>query len=1506
MLCGHSKRFKGGAFGRARAERGRHARRIVAEALEPRQLLSFSPLTDVPPADPVVFSPQGDYAVAGLRGAAEAADLPTLSIADIALFEGNSGTWSAVFTLTLSSPSGDPVSFSYATRDGAATAGSDYTAATGSLTIEPGQMQITVAVAVLGDTDWENDERFHLDITNVQNAMPVSMTGRATIQNDDTPPDLYGNTISTSEFVGMGSWSDAIIPGDDVDMFAVTVEAGQTLSFDIDLPDSGLQSLLRLFDTTGVELAENLTAVGADPEYSASESFLQYTFAYAGTFYLGVSASLNADYDPLTGELAAVGSTGTYTVIIQQVTFDEPGNTLATALPVAVPTTVAQSISPAGDIDLYVFTVAAGDTVSMDLDLPAGEWSAYLRLFDSAGMELEANWYGAGPAPEFHWSEPFIEHRFAEAGTYYLGVSGSSNGWYNPVDGSGIEPMSETGDYTLIIERLAPQFRMSDLMNWVDEGDEAYITVERIGTEGWSSVSYMVTGLTATDGVDFAGSSGTLYFGPGEDVYSILIPTVENGVLGADKTLRVDLFDASEGYVIAPAAGSSGVFILDDDGNTTPTLYSPDIVAPEGTHPDAKVRLMLYFSRTSEAGITVKYGFAASDGTATLGSDYSISGGSSEGSVWGTEQYWDLSVVGDNIPEPDEYFYLTYNSSTNINLGNTGPVLITLLDDDSTGGGDPGSTMADATPIYLGDTVNEFITPETDVDMYAFTPTTVGQAVRMRISSSSWINLHMRLFDAAGNELNNSWNQLDYTFWDTSATYYLGVSVWPNTGYDPVTGNGAVPGDLTGDYTLEVLDRTQFPPDVSVSGAVITEPTAGQATMLVSMILQYPWPEALDVPYRTADDAWLPETSATAGLDYEPASGTLHFEPNQTIVTFSVIVYSDAIEEESEHFFIWVTQPDSGSEWGYYAYIHPTDHNDQISEAMPLSVGTPAANELGHGSDVNMHAFTAMAGQTLTFDLDIPAGSGLAYSNLRLFAGDGTALAMSTYYAHGPGEPPTPEPSLRYTFTEAGTYFLGVASYYNQSYDALTGDDDAESYWYGPYVLLVTDDTLPAVSIGNAAAPAGSGSITFTVSLTHAYNPAVLVDFTTVDGSAIAGVDYAATTGTLTFAPGQTSATITVPILVSSLESEKTFSVVLSNARSQVYVDASSPWADAAVTIASATGIGTIQSGSAPPNQIIGTAGPDEYSVVWDSEAGLVRVYLGLDGTGTLVRTLPQAGLTSVQFLTGDEDDTVVVFGLPAGVALSFDGGGDDDTLILKTPSWGMAAGTVTSVESFVATSNAFVVLDAANAFNSINVVGNASVKIVGGSGDKTLACAELDVAGWLDIGDCELLITPPPGEHAGMLAQVNAWVRSSRNAVPLWSGQGITSTIAANDPLWGVGTFNGPSQGQILVKATFNGDMDGNKALDGDDFFLMDLALLAGSTDPGWAGGDFNYDQVMDGADFLLADRAFLGQTAPTPLGTAAVPALPISPAAPGLFAASTAIADKDIWPADEDVWEA
>jgi hypothetical protein len=110
---------------------------------------------------------------------------PSLSLNDVSVTEGNTGTTNAVFTVTLSAASGQPVTVNYATANGTATAPADYTAASGTLTFTPGTTTQQITVAVVGDVVAESNETFTVNLSGATNATIARAQGVATIANDD-------------------------------------------------------------------------------------------------------------------------------------------------------------------------------------------------------------------------------------------------------------------------------------------------------------------------------------------------------------------------------------------------------------------------------------------------------------------------------------------------------------------------------------------------------------------------------------------------------------------------------------------------------------------------------------------------------------------------------------------------------------------------------------------------------------------------------------------------------------------------------------------------------------------------------------------------------------------------------------------------------------------------------------------------------------------------------------------------------------------------------------------------------------------------------------------------------------------------------------------------------------------------------------------------------------------------------------------------------------------------
>jgi hypothetical protein len=125
------------------------------------------------------------------------APVPVLAISDVSILEGNSGTTAFVFTVNLSAPSGQPVTVNYATADGSATSGNDYTAASGTLTIPAGQTSGTITVLVNGDRVVEPNETFFINLSSPTNATIAGGQGQGTIVDDE--PRVSINDVTMNE-----------------------------------------------------------------------------------------------------------------------------------------------------------------------------------------------------------------------------------------------------------------------------------------------------------------------------------------------------------------------------------------------------------------------------------------------------------------------------------------------------------------------------------------------------------------------------------------------------------------------------------------------------------------------------------------------------------------------------------------------------------------------------------------------------------------------------------------------------------------------------------------------------------------------------------------------------------------------------------------------------------------------------------------------------------------------------------------------------------------------------------------------------------------------------------------------------------------------------------------------------------------------------------------------------------------------------------------------------------
>ena len=268
----------------------------------------------------------------------------------------------------------------------------------------------------------------------------------------DGPNPPAGDTddqISEARSLSLNnSRTDAINSATDVDLYKLTVVAGQKVNIDVDSQGSVFDSYLRVFNASGAQVkSSNDANAPGETATTPRESYISYTFTAAGTYYVGVSGNPNKSYNVTTGAGDVAGRTGAYALRLVDPDTDDQ---ISEARSLSVGSSRSDSISGAVDVDLLKFTVAAGQKVGFDVDQATGSTlDSYVRVFNASGSVLASNDNRAAPGETLAKSA-YIEYTFTAAGTYYVGVSGAPNSAYNAVTGTG-DKTGSTGGYKLFL-----------------------------------------------------------------------------------------------------------------------------------------------------------------------------------------------------------------------------------------------------------------------------------------------------------------------------------------------------------------------------------------------------------------------------------------------------------------------------------------------------------------------------------------------------------------------------------------------------------------------------------------------------------------------------------------------------------------------------------------------------------------------------------------------------------------------------------------------------------------------------------------------------------------------------------------------------------------------------------------------------------------------------------------------------------------------------------------------
>ncbi len=351
---------------------------------------------------------------------------------------------------------------------------------------------------------------------------------------------------------------------------------------------------------------------------------------------------------------------------------------------------------------------------------------------------------------------------------------------------------------------------------------------------------------------------------------------------------------------------------------------------------------------------------------------------------------------------------------------------------------------------------------------------------------------------------------------------------------------------LLDDTQRRAADAPAPPPELpalSVGDARVNE-NAGT----LSFSVQLNAPSALPVSVNYS----LTSGTATLGADFTAASGTLQFAPGVTVLGVSVPLQDDTVFEGDEAFFI-----------NLQGAVNARIADAQGQATLIDNDAAPVVSAVVAGAEVT-------EGAPLLFNVTLSNASAAA-----------TTLAFSLAGGSaGAGDIGLPGFSHGVTLNADGSLSVpaGVAAFsitVPTLRDALVEPDETLRLTVGGVSAngLIHDTplpALPAMAINDVSVNEAAGTMSFTLSLSATSSTRVSVSFRTADGTATAGADYTTALGSLSFAPGVQSITLTVPIVDDAVfEGTERFTVILSE--------------PVGATLARATGVGEIVDNDNPP-----------------------------------------------------------------------------------------------------------------------------------------------------------------------------------------------------------------------------------------------------------------------------------------------------------------------------------
>ena len=1013
---------------------------------------------------------------AGPAASGTATPIPSVSIADATVGEG---AGSVTLTVTLSASSNQDVTVSYNTADGTATAGADYTAVSnGMATVTAGTTTAELSVSITDDTDDDDGETFTVTLSNAANATISDGTATVSITDND---ELAGAPQNLSATPGDGE---------------VTLEWAP--------PSSG-------------------------------DAPVEYGYRYkAGSGAYGDSTAVAGG-----GAARNVAVTGLANGT--EHTFEVWARSTAGPGPAAVATG-----TPLPSLSIDDATVGEGDgTVTLTVTLSASSTQNVSVGYSTADGRAKAG------------------------SDYTAAASGSAT----------ITAGNTSADITIAIT------------DDNDDDDDESFTVTLSGATN-ATISDATATVTITDNDELAGSPQSLSATPGDGEVTLKWappgsgdPPVEygyryragSGAFG-DSTAVAGGGSARSVTVPGLANGTEHTFEVwarsaagpGPAGTATatpvPSLSIGDVTVGEG---DGTAALAVTLSATSTQDVTVSYNTA--DVSATAGADYTaVSNGIATITAGNKSTEISIPVTDDTDDDDDETFTVTLGSASNATLG-TSTATVTITDNDDPVPGTPenlAATPGDKEVMLEWDAPTTGGDPESYEYRYQagsdpFTEwTTVPDGASARdVTVMGLANNMGHMFEVAARNPTGVGAAATITAMPVPAnTSALSIA---NVTVDEDIGTVELTVKLTPASTQQVtIDYGTADGTATVAGEDYTAATgtltfeAGETSMVITIpvndddideddeaftitLTNVTGGAAIGVPTATViirdnDDS---PPGAPQGLTAEPEDGrvVLTWSPPANDGGAPIAGYQSRHVADSDPFADLWTSLSGGAgarEVAVSGLTNGTRYRFQVRAENKAGFGEPATVssrpeadpfvvvrprrlvlEEGTGEEYTVVLGTQPRGTvTIRMTTDL-IGTHLSAVPLELeFTPSNWEVPQSILVESPLDDDAEDEPEIELKHDASGGGYAGV---------------DVDSV-----LVEVRDNGLPFIRGQDASAdeedPEG---VVFDVFLSFAVDFEVTVDYTTVDGTAVAGRDYTSTTGTLTFPPGTTEGMVTVPLL---------------------------------------------------------------------------------------------------------------------------------------------------------------------------------------------------------------------------------------------------------------------------------------------------------------------------------------------------------------------------------------